>query len=82
MKASIILLNFLRFFTTKTFDFILSLSLFMVLPIVTMSFGLAILSLICHFFYFKYVNTFFRKIYKTDDSYNEYTNRINKLNQY
>jgi hypothetical protein len=80
MKTTlIIVLNFLRLFTTKSFDFVASLFIFMIYPIITMSVGFAIYMLICHFIYFKYMNNFMRKTFKTDESYNDYTDKINVL---
>lgn len=73
------LVRFLRFFTTKTFDFILCLVLFMIVPFLAKSILLASIALACHFSFFTFFYADFRKGHDTDSSYNDYTDAIRKL---
>ena len=73
------LLRFLRFCTTRTFDFIISLIIYMAIPLILQSIPLAFIFLIFHVVFF---NTFYPKIREhacSDQSYDEYTKAITRI---
>ena len=71
--------KFLRFFTTKTFDFIFTISFFVGISYIADSLGVTLFMLGSHLLFFKYLNPIIRKNCKTDQSYQEYTELINNL---
>jgi hypothetical protein len=83
MKNSILiaLYKFLRFFTTKTFDFIFTLSFFLGISILSENLVVTLFMLVSHLLFFKYFNTSIRKRFKTDLSYKEYTKDIELLSK-
>jgi hypothetical protein len=81
MKKSILIsvLSLLRFATTRTFDFIISLIIYMAIPLILQSVPLSLIFLIFHFVFFI---TFYPKIREhacSDQSYDEYTKAITRL---
>jgi len=69
----------LRFFTTKTFDFILSGSMFGGIALLFNSLPISLFLLVSHLLFFKYLNPLIRKEYQTDLSYSEYTSDIENI---
>lgn len=81
MKKSILIsvLSILRFCTTRTFDFILSLFIYMCIPLLFKSIPLSFIFLIFHFTFFVYFYPKIREHVGSDQSYNEYTKAITRI---
>lgn len=77
--ALITVYKFLRFFTTKTFDFILTLTMFIGISLLFNNLTFSIFMLVLHLVFFKYLNPIIRKNCKTDLSYEEYTKDIESI---
>ena len=80
-KILISVYKFLRFFTTKTFDFISTLSMFLFISLLFQSVSITIFLLVSHLIFFKYLNPIIRKRCKSDLSYDEYTQDIKSLSE-
>jgi len=83
MKKSILIgvYKFLRFFTTKKFDFILTLSMFLGISLLFQSVLVSLITLGIHLAFFKYLNPIIREKNKTDLSYDEYTKDIKSISE-
>jgi hypothetical protein len=55
------------------------MGLFMIVPFILKDLNLAIIALFIHLIYFKYYYSKFREKHQTDDSYNQYTQKIDEI---
>ncbi len=51
----------------------------MIVPFILKDLNLAIIALFIHLIYFKYYYSKFREKHQTDDSYNQYTQKIDEI---